>query len=70
MQGPGPEVVGLLNQLRQRPQAVRVVDYDVVRSGPENAVILKAAQAARQNLGGGAALGGNEVAGLRPVNKR
>jgi hypothetical protein len=50
MQGPGPEVVGLLNQLRQRTKAVRVVNGDVVRSSLENAVVLEAAEGARQDL--------------------
>mgnify|MGYP001818843562 CR=1 FL=1 len=40
------------------------MDGDVVRSGLQDAVILEATQGARQDLGGGAALGGDEVAGL------
>jgi len=40
----------LLDQLRQRTQAVRVVNGDVVRGGIEDAVILEVAEGARQDL--------------------
>jgi len=53
-----------LDQLRQRAQAVWIVDGDVVRFGLEHPLILEAAEGARQNLRGGAALGRDEVAGL------
>ena len=49
--------IRLLNQLRQRPQAVRVVDGDVVRDSLENAVVLEATKGARQDLGSLRSLG-------------
>jgi hypothetical protein len=44
------------------------VDGDVVWGGLENSVIFEAAEGARQDLGGGAALGGDEVAGLSEID--